>query len=241
MNKRKVPGLVGFIAMACALLACSKPTKVEIIPSKVVLDGAGTSKKLEVKVYDQDGAVMKEGIDVVWFSDDTSIIKLTHDGEVTSVASGEATVEVEIVGAGLKAEVPIRVKIPASINVSHERLRLWTGQIKENVWAEVHSEKGAFIEGYLPEWVSEDETIVGVEQIKDPKRRQSWVKLTGLKSGTTHIAALFEGIAKRIRVAVYDEDEEVAMDGTRIPKEEKEAAEKKKEEEKKKKKKKRKK
>jgi hypothetical protein len=161
-------------------------------------------------------------VEFVWFSDDTSIIKLSQDGEVEAISSGEATVEVEVVGTKLKTEVRVRVKIPASINVSHEKLRLWTGQVKDNVWAEVHSEKDAFIEGYLPEWSSEDPSIVKVEPINDPNRRQSWVRMTGMKSGNTYIYATFQGLSKMIRVAVFDEDEEVALDGTRIPKEKKE-------------------
>jgi hypothetical protein len=208
------------------LLGCSPtPAKVEIVPAKVILEGAGSTQKLEAKVYDEDGKVITKGVDVIWFSEDTERIKLSVDGTVTAVASGETEVEVEVVGANLKATVPIRIKIPASINVSHERLRLWTGQVKENVWAEVHSEKDAFIEGYLPEWTSEDPTVVKVEPIRDPKRRQSWVKMTGMSSGTAYIYANFKHLSKRIRVAVFDEDEEVALDGTRITKEQKKAKE----------------
>ncbi len=205
-----------------ALAGCTTPAKVEIVPDKVVLEGAGSSKKLEAKVYDKNGELLTEGVEIVWFSEDTKVIKLNADGEVTAVSSGEAEVEVEVVGTELKLVAPIRVKIPSSLNVSHEKLRLWTGQVKENVWAEVHSEKGAFIEGYLPTWTSEDPTIVKVEQIKDSNRRQSWVKMTGMKSGTTYINATFQGISKTIRVGVFDEDEEVALDGTRISKEKKE-------------------
>ena len=209
-----------------ALVGCATPAKVEIVPDKVVLDGAGATAKLAAKVFDKNGEELTEGVEIVWFSDDTDIFKLSQDGEVSAVASGEGKVEVEVVGAKLTAEAPVRVKIPASINVSHERLRLWTGQVKENVWAEVHSEKGAFIEGYLPEWTSEDPTVVKVEQIDDPNRRQSWVRMTGMKSGNTFIYATFQGISQQIKVGVFDEDEEVALDGTRIPKDAKQEQEK---------------
>ncbi|MCP4604730.1 MAG: hypothetical protein GY847_30115 [Proteobacteria bacterium] len=219
------------VTTAALVVSCTTPDKIEVIPDNIVLEGPGASKKLEAKVFDKDGKQITEGTEVVWFSEDTKIIKLSHDGEVTGIASGEAKVEVELVGTKLKTEASIRVKIPASINVSHEKLRLWTGQVKDNVWAEVHSEKGAFIEGYMPEWHSEDPTIVKVEQIKDPPRRQSWVRLTGIKSGLTHINASFQAIAKRIRVSVYDEDEEVALDGRRIPKEKDENKDENKEEE----------
>ena len=49
--------------------------------------------------------------------------------------------------------------------------------------------------------------------------------MTGMKSGTTYIYAKFQHLSKRIRVAVFDEDEEVALDGTRITEEQKKAKE----------------
>ena len=202
---------------AITLAGCQSPAKVEILPEKIVLEGAGTTMKLTAKVLDKNGQEMTDKVNIVWFSDNTSHIKLSHDGEVKAVASGEATVEVEVVGHNLKATAPVRIKIPSSVETSHEKLRLWNGQVKENVWAEVRSEKGAFIEGYLPSWSSDDPSIVLVEPIKDPSRRQSWVKLTGLKSGNTTIHATFKQYSKSIKVAVFDEDEQVALDGTRIP------------------------
>jgi hypothetical protein len=217
-ERNNVPILLAIIASTSMCFSCSpEPVKIQITPEEVVLEGADATQKLEAKVLDKDGKPIPE-LKVVWFADDPEHIKLSSDGAVSAVASGESKVEAEVVGAKLKAEVPIRIKIPTSIHVSHERLRLWTGQVKENVWAEVHSEKDAFIEGYYPHWESEDPEIVKVEDIKDPSRRQRWVRLTGMKSGTTYIAALYKTLSKRIRVAVYDEDEEVALDGTRIPK-----------------------
>ncbi len=209
-----------------ALSGCSPtPAKVEIIPEKVVLEGADATQKLTAKVTDADGKDITKDVDIIWFSEDTKRIKLSSDGTVKAVASGETEVEVEVVGTEITGTVPIRIKIPGSLKVSHERLRLWTGQVKEDVYAEVHSEKGAFIEGYLPTWESEDPEIVKVEPIVDPSRRQSFVKMTGMKSGTAFIYAKFQHFSKRIRVAVYDDGEEVAADGTRITEEQKKAKE----------------
>ena len=216
-NHRKL--ISGVILTAAALSgtisACSTPASIEIEPKEVTLEGADAELQLEAKILDSNGEVIPDGHNVVFFSDGKNI-KCTTDGKLTAVSSGEA--EVEVVNTEIKTAVPVRIKIPSSIRVSHEKLRLWSGQVKENVWAEVRSEKDAFIEGYLPEWSSDDPSIVKVEPIVDPKRRQSWVKMTGLKSGTTYINASFKSIKKTIRVAVFDEDEEVALDGTRIPK-----------------------
>lgn len=209
--KATIAGLIGACVSGCA----PEPARVEISPDKVVLDGPDATQKLEAKVFDKDGKDITKDMDVIWFTEDTQHIKLGPDGTVKAVASGEADVEAEVVGTGVKGTVSVRVKIAGSIVLSHERLRLWTGQVKDNVWAEVHSEKDAFVEGFLPDWTSDDPDIVKVEAIKDPGRRQSWVKMTGVKSGTAYVYANFRHLSKRIRVAVYDEDEEILPDGTR--------------------------
>ena len=207
------------LATAAGLIGCGPtPTSVEIVPNEVILEGAGAEQKLEARVLDADGKVIPNFKDIVWFSEDRDHIKLSTDGTVKAIASGEAKVELEVVNTELKATAKVRVKIASSIHVSHEKLRLWTGQVKENVYAEVHSEKDAFIEGYRPTWVSDDPDIVKVETIEDPNRRQSFARITGMKSGNTFIYAKYKNLSQQIRVAVFDEDEEVAMDGTRIPK-----------------------
>ncbi|MCP4602503.1 MAG: hypothetical protein GY847_18635 [Proteobacteria bacterium] len=204
---------------------CTTPSKIEVTPDKVVFEKAGATTLLQAIVLDQDGNQMStKGLDIVWSSKDTKNVKLSPDGQVTAAASGETDIDVEIAGTEIKTRVPVRVKIPSSIQVSTEKLRLWENQIKENIWAEVRSEKGAFLEGFLPKWSSEDSSVVKVEPIIDPKKRQSWVKMTGVKRGTTHINATFRGITKSIRVAVFAEDEEVNMAGVHISKKKEEQA-----------------
>ncbi|MFO8073096.1 MAG: hypothetical protein R6V85_14590 [Polyangia bacterium] len=209
------------LAAACVWLASCGPTPADlkVEPEKVVLDGRGDTAEIEATIVDEEGNPITEGYDLTWFSTDTDLFKLTQNGEVTAEASGEGTVEIEVVGTELKASVPVRVKIASSISTSHEKsLRLWTGQVKDDVWAEVHSEKGAFIEGFKPEWSSADPSIVEVESIDDPERRQSWVKMTGLKSGNTYVTASFRNLSKQLIVRVYDEDEEVNLAGERLGK-----------------------
>jgi hypothetical protein len=225
MKREFVLAVVGCVAFLVA--GCSKPTTVRIEPEKVVLDGPDATMTLVAEVFDQKGRPLTKDVNIVWFSDDTKIIKLSPEGEIRAVASGEAEVEAEVVGTELKAKVPVRVKIPSSILTSHERMSLWLGQVKKDVWAEVRSEKNAFIEGYLPQWESEDPSVVQVDPIVDPNRRQSWVQLTALKEGVTFVHARFQGISSSIRVTVYDENKQYAPDGTPLdaqgnPQEEKE-------------------
>ena len=124
MTKSKILKCLSVVLLVSSLLGCQTPTTLEIVPDKVVLEGSGATKKLEAKVLDGSGEVMKEGYEVLWFTEDLKIIKLNPDGEIEALASGEAKVEAEIVGTELKAKVPVRVKIPSSINISHEKLRL---------------------------------------------------------------------------------------------------------------------
>jgi hypothetical protein len=219
---------IGTALAALAAGGCQTPASLKITPEEMELDGAGTTAKIVVTVLDEDGAPIEEGVDIVFFSTDQEHFKLnTTNGEVTAQASGEGYVEVEVVGTEIKVEVPVRVKIASSLNVSHpqKRLRLWTGQVKDDVWSEVYSEKGATIIGFKPEWTSEDPSVVSVEPVH-PERRQSWVKLVGKKSGKTNIFTCFRGICETIVINVYDEDEEVDLAGNRIAKEAKEKAEK---------------
>ena len=216
--------LVLISSIALFAIGCS-PTPVEIKAEKdiYVLDEAGAKDQIKVSILDADGDKIPEGLEVVYFSPDTKIIRLgQQDGKIEAKASGEANVEVEVVGTDIKLDVPVRVKIPGAIELSHEKLRLWTGQVKENVCSWVQSEKGAYIEGMIPEWASEDPTIVSVEQlpdpVNDPKRNRSYVKLVGKKSGDTYILTSFRHLSRSIRVRVYDEDEEVTLAGQRLGK-----------------------
>ncbi len=229
MKSIKLLGLIGLLLAGWTLGGCSPtPAELKVGKEKYVLDGMDAQDKIEITVFDEKGAPVTEGVELVYFTTDFKVVKLNQQtGEIKAVSSGEADIEVELVGTDLKINVPVRVKIAGSINLSHEKLRLWTGQVKENVWSEIHSEKGAWVEGFVPEWASEDPSIVKVEQINDPNRRQSWVKLTGMKSGNTFIMTTFRHLTKSIRVRVYDEDEEVSLAGERIGKAKKEEAEKK--------------
>jgi len=216
----KKSSIVIVAAALTVLAACTpKPASLVIEPEKAVLDGGGSTLKLQAKILDADGQPVTEGSDVTWFSTDSAIFKLDQDGTITARASGEGEVEVEVVGTALKAFVPVRVKIASSIVTSHEKsLSLWVGQEKDNVWAEVHSEKEAFIEGFKPTWSSSDPSVVKVENLVD-ERRQAWVKLTALKSGDTYVTASFRDLSHDIIVRVYSDDEEISLDGTRKKKE----------------------
>lgn len=210
-------GVLSFAVAVCCIFGCAAPEKIEVRPEEVVFERAGDSMMLQATVLDRDGREMShKGLDIAWMCKDNNVVRLSSDGEVTAVASGDANVEVSIQGTELRAQASVRVKLPGSVRVSQDKLRLWEGEVKEDVWAEVLSEKGAYLEGYFTDWSSDDESVVRVEKIVDPSRRQSWVKLIGVGKGTTQVTAKFRGISQPIRVAVFAENEEVVMAGDRI-------------------------
>ncbi|MBN2341387.1 MAG: hypothetical protein JXX29_08320 [Deltaproteobacteria bacterium] len=212
-----------FVVISAAIMtvfaACS-PTPVAIKFDKdvYVLEGADAKGKIVAFAVDADGNPIKEGVDLTYFCADRDVVKVSADGSIEAVSSGEETVEVEVVGVDIKAEIDIRVKIPSGIEVTHEKLSLWVGQVKKNVAAWVVSEKEAYIEGYTTEWTSNDPSIVSVKGIPDPvkgKMQRSYVEMKGLKSGDTTITASFGDLSKDITVRVYREDEELDLSGRR--------------------------
>jgi hypothetical protein len=212
------------------LAAACSPTPVDIKFDKdeYILDGPEATGQIVATALDADGGEIKEGVDMTFFCANRKVVLVGNDGKISAVSSGEDTVEVEIVGADIKKTVKVRVKIASNIETTHEKLRLWTGQVKKNVAAWVVSEKKAYIEGYIPTWSSEDPSIVSVKDIKDPTGSEyprSYVEMVGIKSGDTTITATYKNLTKSITVRVYDEDEEVDLSGRRKPKDAKKNAE----------------
>ncbi|MBN2716697.1 MAG: hypothetical protein JXX14_12665 [Deltaproteobacteria bacterium] len=218
--KSAIYGMTGFMILAVVAACSPTPVGIKFEKDMYVLEGPDAEDKIVAYGVDADGNKITEGLNYTFFCEKRDIVISSNDGTIKAVASGEETVEAEIVGYDIKATVKIRVKIPTDIEVSHEKLSLWVGQVKKNVAAWVVSEKGAYVEGYTPKWISADPTIVSVKDIPDPTRgkmQKSYVEMKGLKSGDTTISAVFEGMEKEITVRVYREDEELDLSGRRKP------------------------
>ncbi|MBN2528496.1 MAG: hypothetical protein JXR76_19060 [Deltaproteobacteria bacterium] len=218
------------ILVFSTITACSPtPVAIRFEQDVYTLEGSGAEGQIVAFTVDADGKKIENGPDLTFFCESRDIVQVSNDGKIKAVASGEDKVEVEVVGHDIKATVGIRVKIPSDIEVTHEKLSLWVGQEKKNVAAWVVSEKGAYIEGYTPTWVSADPSIVTVKDIPDPskgKMQRSYVEMHGMKSGDTTIKATFQDMEKEIVVRVYREDEELDLSGRRKkPAEEKEKEE----------------
>ena len=198
---------------------CSTPTTIEITPDNAVLDKANASVRLEATVRDQDGSAMSsKGIQIGWSSDDSSVLSVDQDGLVIAKASGDAEITAEVAGTNVRAKVTVEVKIPSAVKVSKEKMRLWVGETKTDVWADVRTDRGAPIEGLRPRWLSENPTVVKAEPMPDTNTRMSGVRLTGVTPGTARVTARYENFSAFTRVTVFAEDEEVQMVGSQISK-----------------------
>jgi uncharacterized protein YjdB len=200
-------------------LACESPAKIVIEPVEVVLEKKGQTAMLEAVVLNGDGEKMSiRGLEINWFNDDKDVIRITHDGQVTALASGKAEVKATLEEGILSDTASVEVRIPEGIRVSKDKLRLTVGQTVEDVWAEVITSRGAFVEGLLPTFWSEDDKVVKVEAVIGGTRRQTFAKLTGVSPGTARIVVRHEGLSSSIRVSVFDEEDDVIMVGDRISK-----------------------
>jgi len=200
-------------------VACTAPSKIEISPKDPVLEAAGKSVMLQVKVLDSDGKPMStRGLELAWSTDDTAAVQLTPDGLVTAKASGDATVRVEIVGTDIRAKTKVTVQIPFAIRFSKEKLRLVTGEPPEKIFAEVITSRGAYIPGLQPVFSAEHPDIVAVEPHFEPNGRGAELTLTAKNPGTTQITAGLGDIRASVRAAVFNGDEEISMVGSRISK-----------------------
>lgn len=207
----------GIAATAALAWGCSTPSKIEVSPKEVVLDKAGKSMLLEARVLDQDGTAMSvRGLEIRWTCEEKGVAKVTPDGQVTAVASGDADVKVEVVGTELSEIVKVEVNIPSLVHVSNDKLRLFVGETKEGIWAEVRTERGAYVEGADVTWSSEDSSVLKVEPIVDSQRRQQFVRLTGVTPGVTHAVARHGTLSKSVRVTVFASDQEVNLTGSQI-------------------------
>ncbi|MBN2801939.1 MAG: hypothetical protein JXR91_02475 [Deltaproteobacteria bacterium] len=218
----KINLLIVTVLASIALSACSpEPVDIKFDKELYVLESPSAELQIKATAVDANGTPIKDPVAMTFFCPNLKIIKVTNDGKVTAVSSGEDEVEVEIVGKDIKKNAKVKVEIASDIKLTHEKLRLWTGQVKNDVSAWVVSEKDAYIKDYKPTWTSEDPTVVSVKDIKDPTGSdypRSYVEMVGKKSGNTTISATYNDLTQSISVSVFDEDEEVDLSGQRKPK-----------------------
>ena len=127
-----------------------------------------------------------------------------------ALSSGNSLVDAEIVGTEMPGmpgtEIhgtgTVEVKIPSWVEVSHEELHLVQGQAKPTVWAEVRSDTGFPMKGYLPTWKVDNAKIVAIEPSQNADKSRAFLKLTPLAPGETYLTASHKDLAADILVVV---------------------------------------
>lgn len=197
---------------ACAVLlttglacACSSPASVEVSPDPLVLEGVGAEGQFQTRILDEDGAPIASGYDVVWLGLDSKVAKVQQDGRVQAQSTGKILVDVEVVGTEVHGVGHVEVRIPGSVVASHDELALPVGGPSTTVWAELRSDVDMVIEGWVPTWKVDDQSVVKLEAPPPGEgATRAFAKLTPLKAGETYATATYKDLAADIRVVVVE-------------------------------------
>ncbi len=205
----KLLGWWWILGMAGAL-ACSSPSKVEVRPNPMILEGKGTEGKLTWHIFDSDGKELtkKHGVTLMCLDRDT--IRLHQDGTVVALSSGKTVVDVEIVGSetpglpgtGIHAMADVIVKIPGWIEMSQEQIILIAGSDPVQVWAELRNDQNHTMRGVLPKWKVDNSNIVSVSPSINEHSTRVSLKLTPLVPGETYVSAYHGELAGDIQITV---------------------------------------
>lgn len=108
---------LSLMAAVLVVAACSRPPAELWIEPQVplALDKKGKTVTLKVQTRDERH-VFQEWVQPEWTSSDEEVAKVAHGGVVEAVGTGKA--EVTATYQGLKASVPIKVRIIGSVEVT---------------------------------------------------------------------------------------------------------------------------
>jgi len=114
MNAPRI-GSALLVVVLAAFAGCSKPARIEIKPTEVVLRDAGGSRALNVTVFDQKDRPMEKA-KLTFASSNPEVAAVDGEGKVSAVSSGEATVTVT--SGKASASVPVRVQIVSILDLT---------------------------------------------------------------------------------------------------------------------------
>ena len=138
----------------------------------LTLYGKGDSTQLRVKN-------LPDGVEVRWLSADTTVAKVSEDGEVTAISAGSTTVTAEI--GTVKAEIPVRCVFEEEDLDAHLEITDATIKVGEKFYLYLYDSDGQRISG-----VSYSVNNESVCSVKDGA-------VTGVGSGTTNVIVTFNG------------------------------------------------
>ncbi|MBN2342552.1 MAG: hypothetical protein JXX29_10960 [Deltaproteobacteria bacterium] len=200
------------LCLMAALGSCSSPSKVEVRPSPLVLEGKGTKGELKAHIFAENGKELTGDYAVTWMCLDDKTIKIRQDGSVEAVSSGKALVDAEIVGTetpglpgtGIHGTAEVIVHIPGYIDVSHDEIEVALGGEAPVVWAEVRNDNGHVMSDRLPSWKIDNPSLLDVQVATNPARSRVMIKLTGKKIGETFLTVVYKDFAQEVLIRIVD-------------------------------------
>lgn len=206
-------------------IGCSSPSKIELRPNPLVLEGKGTKGKLSWHIFDEDGKEITEDYGVTFMCLDEKTIRIQQDGTVIALSSGKALVDIEIVGSQvpgipgteIHTKGEVIVKIPGWIEMSHEQITLIAGQQPVTVWAELRNDQNHTMRGRLPTWKVDNPNIVSISPNVNKHATRVFLNLTPLTPGETFASAIYGDLAGDILITVVPPPPEDTDSGSAPP------------------------
>ena len=182
------------VAIGAVLAACGgdddpEAVRVTIVPasSRVAL---GSTLRLDVKAYDQSGALMP-GTDISWTSSNEAVATVSVSGLVTAVGEGSANISAATHGVTVKATVDVAQA--ALINVFNPGHVLAPGGA-EQLPVQVLDASNEVLVADLA-WSTDDPGIAGVDASG---------RVTGRSTGVTTVRIAAGGVSRGVAVAVQE-------------------------------------
>jgi hypothetical protein len=201
-----------FCSIAVAVLAaCSSPASLRLEPEVLSLEGTGAKGRITATILDQDGRPMADGPGLAWLPTNPEVAGLSQDGEVKAKSTGSSMYEVEVVGTEVRAQGKIVVNIPVSVGVSAEEVALAPGQASPEITAQVFSDTGNPMPGFLATWKIEDPKVARLETLPDANSARSRVRFSAIKAGETYAVASYKDLAADVHVVVAAPETEAAI------------------------------
>ncbi|MBI5497866.1 MAG: Ig-like domain-containing protein [Deltaproteobacteria bacterium] len=108
--------LAAALVLACTAVGCTRPpAELAIDPAQLLtMDKKGKTAQLKVQTRDERH-VFQEWVQAAWSSDDESVARVSDGGLVEATGSGKTNINATY--NGLKASIPVTVRIVGSVAV----------------------------------------------------------------------------------------------------------------------------
>ncbi len=184
------------------------PSVVRLTADTALITELGATVQLGATVVDGGGVTLSTA-PVTWTSSDTSIVRVSSTGTVTSVGQGVATVTARSDAAGASARIRVSVG-PSTLSVTPNSIALTALGDTARVSSTVRDARGDLLESTAT-YTTVDTTIAVVSADG---------LITGRKTGTTQLQARADSLLSTVQISVSQVADSVVVtgaSGTLIP------------------------